>query len=171
MNATRPGRARARIIALIATAAAVLAGCSDDEPETSAVELQLLPAVPTVTIAAEPPRIDRDADVDTDDEASEAAASPVADFRITIDDLALGLDEAIESVIDSGGGADAGVIDQIRGEIESAINDRLLAGEDVHRGANLLLSAATDARTAARGGDLPGLAAARRDVAEARAAP
>lgn len=84
-----------------------------------------------------------------------------------MDDLAISLDAAIGHALDGQPGA-VSRISRLREQILKRVNDRLLDGEDTSIGGNLLLSAATQARDAARIETLPRLVDARRDIVEAR---
>ena len=84
-----------------------------------------------------------------------------------MDNPAISLDTAIDQALDAESGAVAR-ISRLRQRILKRVNDRLLAGEDTSVGGNLLLSAAAEARDAARDGNLPRLVDARRDITEAR---
>lgn len=88
-------------------------------------------------------------------------------FSMQMDDYAIALDEATGQALD-GDRAATQRIARLRNKIMDGVNDRLLEGGDTSVGGNLLLSAATQARDAARSGNLPRLADARRDIAEAR---
>lgn len=98
---------------------------------------------------------------------SDAEIERGREFYLRMDDLAIALDDAIDQALDDD---PAGVqrIGRLRAQILDRLNDHLLAGGDTSVGGNLLLSAATQAREAARSGNLPRLVDARRDITEAR---
>jgi hypothetical protein len=86
-------------------------------------------------------------------------------FFERMDSLAVELDDAISVFQHGGSGAR---ISRLRGRISKTLTDYLLAGGDESVGGNLLLSAATTARDAARSDDRATLARQRREIAEAR---
>lgn len=96
------------------------------------------------------------------------AAAKVQRFFLAMDDLAIQLDEAI-GLAQNGDASTVGRIEGLRKRIEKRNYAWLLSGADTSVGANLLQSAATTARDAARRGDQARLADQRREVAAARA--
>lgn len=84
-----------------------------------------------------------------------------------MDDLAIQLDDAVEAALDGAPNAASRITD-LRERILDRLNRHLLAGGDTSVGGNLLTSAATTARDAARDDDLAGLARQRREIADAR---
>lgn len=99
---------------------------------------------------------------ETADKALEAARA----YYLAMDDLAIQLNDAVRAAQDG----EAGAVDRVarmRERIESRVTKYLLAGDD-SIGGNLLLSAATSARDAARDGDVATLARQRREIADAR---
>lgn len=97
------------------------------------------------------------------DRAIERAQS----FFIAMDDNAIALDDAIAAALDSEPGA-AAKIAAVRERITRRNESSVLRGDDPSVGANLLLSAATSAREAARRGDQHALVVARREEQKAR---
>lgn len=88
-------------------------------------------------------------------------------FFLVMDDLAIQLDESIGAA-QNGDSLATGRIARLRQRIKQRNTDWLLSGADFSVGANLLQSAATTARDAARTGDLARLADQRREIAVAR---
>jgi hypothetical protein len=88
-------------------------------------------------------------------------------FYLKMDDLALDLEDAVEAAQNDAPGA-AGRIGKVRSRILTRVNNHLLDGGDTSIGGNLLLSAATTARDAAKSGDQARLADQRREIADAR---
>ena len=116
---------------------------------------------PTTTDAQEPDPQAREEEPPGDD------AAQAQRFFFRMDNYAIALDEAIGQALDGDQSAIAR-IGQLRKRILKRVNNRLLAGADTSVGGNLLLSAATTARDAARTGDLARLASQREAIAEAR---
>lgn len=99
---------------------------------------------------------------ETADKELEAARA----HYLAMDDLAIKLEDAVRAAQDE----ETGAVDRVarmRERIESRVTKYLLAGGD-SIGGNLLLSAATSARDAARDGDVATLARQRREIADAR---
>ena len=88
-------------------------------------------------------------------------------FFEQMDELALALDGAVASALDGDASA-VPRIGRLRDRILKRVNKRLLAGGDTSVGGNLLLSAATTTRNAARSGDTARLASQRKEIADAR---
>lgn len=86
---------------------------------------------------------------------------------LRMDDYALALEDAVKEAQNGESGA-IGPISEMRSRILNQINAYLLGGGDESVGGNLLLSAATTAREAARSGDVARLADQRREIADAR---
>jgi hypothetical protein len=100
-------------------------------------------------------------------ETASRQASARQRFYLKIDDDALALDDAVNAAQDGEAGA-ASRIASLRKRILDRVNDHLLDGGDTSVGANLLLSAATTARDAARAGDVERLSDVRRGITDAR---
>lgn len=182
----RMGKRRTAALLLAAMAMAT-AGCGGDSEEptaetTPAVEQEAPPATTETDSAAaeaeaEEERRERQRERRREREGerrqrererkSDAEIERGREFYLRMDDLAIALDDAIDQALD---GDPAGVqqISRLRAQILDRVNDHLLAGGDTSVGGNLLLSAATQAREAARSGNLPRLVDARRDITEAR---
>jgi hypothetical protein len=78
---------------------------------------------------------------------------------------------ALDGAIQAAQRGDAGAVERIaklRNRLSKRVTASLLQGNDISIGGNLLLSAATTARNAARAGDIARLADMRRQIAEAR---
>lgn len=88
-------------------------------------------------------------------------------FFTKTDDDAVALDDAIERAFNGDAAARAD-IERLRRHIRDRINARLLRGEDQSVGANLILSAAADARAAIDAGDQHALVRAREDLRKGR---
>lgn len=88
-------------------------------------------------------------------------------YFLKMDDLALELEDAVKAAQDGQSGA-ASQIAKVRGRIDKRVTDYLLDGGDTSIGGNLLLSAATTARNAAKSGDQARLADQRREISDAR---
>jgi hypothetical protein len=88
-------------------------------------------------------------------------------FFLRMDDDAIPLDDAVAAAQDG----DPSAVERIaslRERILDRLNAYLLDGGDTSIGGNLLMSAATTSRDAARNGDVARLADMRREIAKAR---
>lgn len=102
------------------------------------------------------------------DENADKAIEASRRFFERTDDDAIALDEAVNAVQDEEAGA-VERLARLRTRISKRVSNYLLASGETSIGGNLLVSAATTAREAARAGDVARLAKLRRDIAEARA--
>ena len=154
--------ARARPAALLSFALFV-AACGGEDDTTPSGDTQ--PAPPAASQPADPSHAP-DADGDSSSE-SDAQLERDQAFFFRMDDLAIQLDDVIGQALDG----DPGAVERIRDLRRTILrvgNRRLIRDGKTSIGANLLTSAATQARDAARIGDLARLADARREVAAAR---
>lgn len=99
---------------------------------------------------------------------ADAAIIAARNFYLATDDDAVQLDQAIADA--QNGLAGSGPIRSIRAKIESRANAYALEHGIISTGANLLMSLATQAADAADAGDLAGMADARGELFDARAA-
>lgn len=151
-----------RATILTGLALAALAGCGGDTKTVTATRTTA--AAPATTQAQA--TVTTEAAPEPEPEADPAEARQ--EFYLAIDDVALAADSAIDAQLD--GEDRIKTLTRLRTEALDLQADLLLATQDAPTGANDLVGAITDARVAARAGDLPALIQARRDARTAREA-
>lgn len=159
------------VAASLSAVVLAVAACGEDsepaaEPQTTPTEATEVATAPPESVETEPAETQA-TEPPEDESAGEDPVQAQRRFFEAMDNDAIALDDAIARALDGEAGA-ARQIARIRGRVLRRVNRNLLDGGEQSIGGNLLLSAATTARTAARNQDLARLADARQDITEAR---